>query len=354
MYSEEQLKRFPYFENELKTTAKEFLLDPLTGIVSRPYILGFAKYLIENNTPFTYAMLDLDNFKFINDTYGHKAGDGVLMAVAAGLIDFMDGFGIVGRFGGDELLIINLRDMEYDDKKRFLLALYEEGVVLRKNIPLETCSPFITGTLGCASYPTDAKDYDSLFSIMDKVLYRGKTKGRNCYIIYVEEKHKDIEISKLRKSGINNSMQALVRQFEMVPGLKNKLHSVLPLLMEELNVSDLFYVGKDNIFRAVKDFTLHVPVEDISSVTNDDMFSTSILADIEQKSPVFYSALKRRGIETLLVVRVGMDAETDGYLVCAEPNSHRIWQERECALLYFLAKMIAYRIRVDGDKLGEE
>ncbi|MBR3515061.1 MAG: GGDEF domain-containing protein [Lachnospiraceae bacterium] len=351
MYSEEQLKKYPYFENELKTTAKEFMLDPLTGIVSRPYILGFAKYLIENNTPFTYAMLDLDNFKFINDTYGHKAGDGVLMAVAAGLIDFMDGFGMVGRFGGDELLIINLRDLEYDEKKKFLLALYEEGVVLRKNIELATCSPFITGTLGCASYPADAKDYDSLFSIMDKVLYRGKTKGRNCYIIYVEEKHKDIEISKLRKSGINNSMQSLVRQFEMVPGLKNKLHSVLPLLMEELNITDLFYVGKDCRLRAVRDFTLEANAADIANVTNDDMFSTSVLEDISQRCPVFYNVLKRRGIETLLVVRVSMDMGTEGYLICAEPKSHRIWQENECALVYFLAKLIAYRIRIDGEVL---
>ena len=124
--------------------------------------------------------------------------------------------------------------------------------------------------------------------------------------------------------------------------------------MEELNISDLFYIGKDNIFRAVKDFTLHVKADDISAVSNDDVYSTSVLEDIKQRSPVFYEALKRRGIETLLVVRVGMDAETDGYLICAEPRSHKIWQESESALVYFLAKLIAYRIRIEGEKLGEE
>jgi hypothetical protein len=89
-------------------------------------------------------------------------------------------------------------------------------------------------------------------------------------------------------------------------------------------------------------------------VTNDDVYSTSVLEDIGQRSPVFYEALKRRGIETLLVVRVAMDAETDGYLICAEPRSHKIWQESESALIYFLAKLIAYRVRIDGEKLGEE
>ena len=81
------------------------------------------------------------------------------------------------------------------------------------------------------------------------------------------------------------------------------------------------------------------------------MFSTSVLEDISQRCPVFYNVLKRRGIETLLVVRVNMDMATEGYLICAEPKSHRIWQENECALVYFLAKLIAYRIRIDGEVL---
>ena len=56
-------------------------------------------------------------------------------------------------------------------------------------------------------------------------------------------------------------------------------------------------------------------------------------------------------IETVCVVRIGRDTETDGYLICAEPRNRRIWQEAECAMLYFLAKMIAAGIRIDGEKL---
>ncbi|MBR1472067.1 MAG: GGDEF domain-containing protein [Lachnospiraceae bacterium] len=351
MYSEEQLKKYAYFENELKNTAIEFIRDPLTGLVSRPYILGFAKALIEEKTPFTYAMLDLDNFKFINDTYGHKAGDGVLAAVADGLIRYMDGFGIVGRFGGDELLIINLRDLAYDDKKAYLKDMYRDGVVLRKNIELKTCSPFITGTLGCASFPEDAKNYDDLFGIMDKVLYRGKVKGRNCYIIYVEEKHKDIEISRMAKKGIYGNMHNLIRQFEMVPGMKNRLYSVLPFMMEELQISDLYYISSDNVMRGVKNIFLREEVPDIGKLMTDDLYTTTVIEDVSKRSPLFFSLLEKWKIETLLVVRVGVDLDTNGYLICAEPRSHRIWQDGECALMYFLAKLIAYRIRTDGEEL---
>ena len=122
------------------------------------------------------------------------AGDAVLIKVAESLVDQMEGIGVVGRFGGDEMILVNLRDRTYPEKKEFLNRLYSDGTVLRQSIPLEDCEPFVTGTVGCATYPDDAKDFDGLFALIDKTLYRGKTKGRNCYIIYVEEKHRDLEI----------------------------------------------------------------------------------------------------------------------------------------------------------------
>ena len=158
MYSEQQLSRYPYFKRAFEKDRINYVLDPLTGLVSRQYILGFVRSLIEEGTPFTFGMLDLDNFKFINDTYGHHVGDGVLMDVAAGLSGYLEGYGVAGRFGGDELLWINLRDRTYDEKKAFLSDLYTNAKVLRKNVHLVECDPFITGTIGCATYPARQGD----------------------------------------------------------------------------------------------------------------------------------------------------------------------------------------------------
>ena len=352
MYTKEELARYPYFRELLETEDLEHLLDPLTGLICRQHMIGFVKWLLEAGEPFTFGMLDLDNFKFINDTYGHHVGDEVLIDVADSFARSLAGIGLAGRFGGDEYLMVNLRDLAYADKKAFLTTIYEDQRVLRKNIMLKDCAPFITGTVGCATYPNDAEDYEGLFALIDKTLYRGKTKGRNCYIIYVEEKHKDIEIRRIARQGMYSALHNMVRQFEMVPGLKNKLHSVTPLLMEELRLSDLYYVGRDRILRSVRDKALAEDVSDIDRLMTDDMFSTNGPEHLGDRCPVFFAALTRMEIETLMIVRVSMDNfGTDGYLICAEPRNRRIWQEDECAIMYFLAKLIAARIRIDGETL---
>ena len=351
MYSLEELAKYPYFAERMKDTAPEALTDYLTGVVSRGHILWFAQWLIEKEIPFSFAMVDLDNFKFINDTYGHYVGDQVLVRVAEDLKAMLDGIGLVGRFGGDEILIVNLRDGTYDDCKKFFTRMYE-GTVLRKNIQLEDCNPFITGTVGCAIYPKDAKDYNSLFEVIDKLLYRGKTKGRNCHIIYVEEKHKNIVIRQIAKHGLYTTFSGIIRQFEFVPGLINKLQSVMPLLMEELQISDLYYVGKNNTMHAVRNSDVEEPVSGLDQLLwNDDLFTSNNMEEVRRKSPAFYETVKQMEFETLCILRIGYGMETNGYLICAEARNRRIWQEAECAILYFLAKMIAASIRIDGEKL---
>ena len=71
------------------------------------------------------------------------------------------------------------------------------------------------------------------------------------------------------------------------------------------------------------------------------------MSDLRGTAPVFYEALKKHNVETLLVIRIGIKDITDGYLICAEPRSHRIWQEDECSIIYFLAKLIASEMRLE-------
>ncbi len=351
MYSEEELQKYPYFLNKISEYGIRQLLDPLTGVVSRGFIMDFTRELIQEGTPFTFAIVDLDNFKYVNDTYGHHAGDKVLSDVAQSLKDYIGSHGVVGRYGGDEFLFVDLVERTYAEKKQLMAGMYAEGRVLRRNIALENSDPFITATVGCATFPDDANDFDTLFDTIDKTLYRGKTKGRNCYIIYVEEKHKNIEIKRLAKTGMCLCMQSMVRQVELVPNVANQLSTVLPFLMEQLNISDLYVIHPDGHISAVRNPAFSDTVEGLGSFLYDDFFSTNRPEEIKTICPSLYEMLVRHEFETVLLVRVEMDMKQFGYLMCAEARVKRIWQEEERALVYFLAKLLAARMRISQEEL---
>lgn len=341
VYTIDKLRKHSFFDRIIDEVSLDEILDPLTGILSRSYAIQFILNLIEEKKPFTFTMLDLDNFKFVNDSFGHSAGDIVLKTVARELAEYTDGYGIVGRFGGDELLLVDLHNFVKDDKRSFFERLYSDSGVLRTTVEFENGSSYITATSGAASYPHDADNFDDLFSLIDKMLYLGKSKGRNCYSIYDKKEHKNIEIKKLANHGIYSAMSRLRQDVEEVDGFTAKLKAALPYLIDALQVADLYYVTAEGEMRAVSDAAFEADAGDIANVMDGDMFSEKSLSRIEQDSPVFYTALKDNGFESVMAVRIRKKDRILGYLVCAVKRSLRIWQENECAMMYYLAGLLA-------------
>ena len=341
LYTIEDLRKYKFFDKIIDEISLAEILDPLTGLLSRAYVIRFVQSLIAENTPFTFTIIDLDNFKLINDTYGHTAGDKVLTSITKGLVEFTDGFGLAGRFGGDEILFIDLKHITKEDKVQFFEDLYGSSNVLRKEVYFGNGAAFVTGTAGCASFPEDSKDFNDLFSLIDKMLYLGKNKGRNCFTIYNEAKHKDIEIRKIANNGIFTSMHKLKQDIENEKGFEKKLLKALPQLNEVLQIHDLFYVTDDGKMRAVLDKSFCADASDLPDVMEEDLFSESTLDLIKKRSPIFYKSLTSNGFETVLISRIRKGKTTKGYLVCAVKRSLRIWQENECAILFYLSELLA-------------
>ena len=341
LYTIEDLRKYRFFDKIIDEINLAEILDPLTGLLSRAYVIRFVQSLIAENTPFTFTIIDLDNFKFINDTYGHTAGDKVLTSITKGLVEFTDGYGLAGRFGGDEILFIDLKHFTKEDKVQFFEDLYGSSNVLRKEVYFGNGAAFVTGTAGCASFPEDSKDFNDLFSLIDKMLYLGKNKGRNCFTIYNEAKHKDIEIRKIANNGIFTSMHKLKQDIENEKGFEKKLLKALPQLNEVLQIHDLFYVTDDGKMRAVLDKSFCADASDLPDVMEEDLFSESTLDLIKKRSPIFYKSLTSNGFETVLISRIRKGKTTKGYLVCAVKRSLRIWQENECAILFYLSELLA-------------
>lgn len=340
IYTIDKLRKYSFFDRLMDEVSLNEMLDPLTGVISRAYSVRFVRSLIAEHRPFTFTMIDLDNFKFINDSLGHTSGDKVLTTVSKRLAEFVDGFGIVGRFGGDEFLLIDLEHIKTDDKNSFFEKLYTNSLALRFTMDFGNGGSFITGTAGAASFPEDADNYADLFSLIDKMLYFGKNKGRNCYNIYQAKEHKDLEVTKIAQRGLYTYIHQLKTDMEAAVGFENKLKTAIPVLSEILKVRDIYYVRNDGRLKSVMNPDFDGDASDISALMTEDLFSENTLDKVKNHSPAFYKTLIINGFETAMIVRVRKAETIFGYLVCAVNRSLRIWQENESAVLYYVAELL--------------
>jgi diguanylate cyclase (GGDEF)-like protein len=158
--------------------------DDLTGLHNRRF---FRHCVAEQKTQsdgtgsrFSLVMMDVDNFKHINDTYGHAVGDLALIAIAKALGEVFREQGLVFRYAGDEFVGI-LRDTE-DEKARSVCArilarVAAAGQEQDPAIPVKT----IGMSIGFAVYPQDSTSISDLMELADRALYASKEAGRNCF-----------------------------------------------------------------------------------------------------------------------------------------------------------------------------
>ncbi len=172
--------------------------DEMTGLMNKLAITEYAKMMTRQYPRkfFYFVLMDIDHFKTVNDTFGHMCGDEVIISVAHTIRECVGELGVVGRIGGDEFMIV-LEEVDNKPQARKVLANIRETVEDRfKNYK---GAMNITVSIGAAFYPDYAADYDELFKLTDKMLYRAKTRGRNRYIIYTPEVHGDLR--ELNKTG---------------------------------------------------------------------------------------------------------------------------------------------------------
>lgn len=165
--------------------------DPGTGLLNKRAINEYAIEKIQNKTDgLCIVIIDLDDFKKINDNFGHMKGDEVLSKVAEIMKSVVRNRGLVGRFGGDEFMIILEGCRTQDDLRRVLSTI-------SANVRWEYADqngPKVTLSIGSSMYPVDGDSYEELFKKADKCVYIAKAKGKNRFIMYDEKKHGSLEL----------------------------------------------------------------------------------------------------------------------------------------------------------------
>jgi len=162
------------------------ITDPLTGLLNRRYLQDRLEEELTRSERYErnlcVLMIDLDGFKFVNDTFGHLTGDEILKIAADVILQSVRTIDVVSRFGGDEFIVI----------------LPETGIELASNIAARLNSDLekkltsalesigcsdkcITASIGIVTYPQHGRTSDELLANADKAMYQAKLDGKNRY-----------------------------------------------------------------------------------------------------------------------------------------------------------------------------
>lgn len=161
--------------------------DSSTGLFNKPYSLSLAKEALGTHNKVSLVMIDIDDFKSINDSYGHLFGDEVIRKFALIIRDASMHCGFAGRFGGDEYFMC-LYDIENEQELRAVI----QGIFYKFKTSFPDKDHLFSCSVGISEYPRNGRDFETLMKKADKGLYIAKYKGKNRYIIYKEAIHGEI------------------------------------------------------------------------------------------------------------------------------------------------------------------
>ena len=182
-----QLKSFEQSLDGMQVLAshleKHAVTDSLTGMINHEHVFSELKNALKQTqaeqVPLCIVMADIDHFKSVNDNYGHLAGDGVLKEVAKRIKNSLRGFDIVGRYGGEEFLLILHRA---DLSTARMVAERIRSRIVATPIDLSEELLDVTISMGVAMAKPD-EEVNSLVERADKALYNAKENGRNQVVL---------------------------------------------------------------------------------------------------------------------------------------------------------------------------
>jgi diguanylate cyclase (GGDEF)-like protein len=196
--------------------------DPLSGLPNRAV---FCEKLAENiedlvnrDTNIAVLLLDLDKFKDVNDTYGHAAGDKVIIDFGNRVKPLLRQTDIIARLGGDEFAIIQTGVHSHLEPSRLAQAIID---ATNKPFVMEGAQMRIGVTVGIAIAPDDGTDVATVLRAADTALYRAKNEGRNRFALY---EHRMTEAERIRKL-VDDELLRAIENDELTLAYQPQVHA---------------------------------------------------------------------------------------------------------------------------------
>lgn len=345
---------------------EELHCDSLTGVYNKKTITEYAKNLVkqEKKNRVTIVILDIDHFKEVNDTFGHLFGDKILHRVGNRLRSLVGDDGVVGRIGGDEFMIV-FNGINDDTILRGRLRS------IRTQIKWEFANDFekthITTSIGASIYPNNGTDYEDLFKKADYCLYLAKEKGRDRYVFFRDELHRESYEESLCKNISNKQTGGRqIKEIEFMAEVMQKMCSSPREAVAECfkHMHDTYKLDSINIFGG-KDLKKVYTYGKILENSNDAMYAKSpefkkmlkgqkyiqigFVATYYNSAPEFCRIMRSRSVFSTLQCIIGTVDDIKAVITFDKLGESSQWAEYEINCSVIFASFIEMCLKMRGN-----
>lgn len=331
--------------------------DPGTDLLNKRAITDYVRKLIDSQPghTVTIAIIDVDDFKTINDTYGHMFGDEVLCKVADILRDAVGSRGLCGGIGGDEMFIVMEGLNDNEGIRNVLRTVRNNTKWLYHDDPRNIK---ITCSIGSATYPNDAKSYDELFKIADKVLYLAKEKGKDRYIIYHEDIHREYVYGMGRIVDLNDKVfykyhkmevvNTIIREYKEADDARRK--ELIDIVAVAFNINTIAIYDRTELIKHILYGDQRMTDDDgsffkednyIPNFREDGIFVIDNINFFETKAPAVYKVYSEYGIVQAVQYIIGGDIKKNNNIISyGRYKLDRKWAESDMNFLAIIGDYI--------------
>ncbi|MBQ9899693.1 MAG: EAL domain-containing protein [Acholeplasmatales bacterium] len=349
------------------------VLNKETDGLTKLYTVDALKPLIRNATqqqiPIALLLFDIDNFQEYNQKYGNIYGDILLVETAAAIKKVVKTNGYIARESGDRFLIMLYVENDYDLIHAACTNI-RNSVMDLTNHNVKQAN--ITATIGCVGSPRDGDDFDLLYKKAFMALQRGKRKGRNCFIIYFEDKCGKADDFILPEAKFDYSTST-TSNFNIVAGVyeiinrnnskDENIRDALSLigtyfLLDRIN----FFILNPEIMDIIRIHSWHNPMIPERKIkinqthlepwhkTYNNLGMVKLVQVDSNKDLPIYDILKQDDISALLAIDLLYTNIEVGLLRFEMANSNRFWTTDEIATLNLISKLFAIFIYKEYEK----
>jgi len=282
-------------------TKKESITDQLTNVYNRIFLRDFLHKL--NPEKYAILIIDIDHFKIINDTYGHKVGDIVLQKVVNKIKHAIRESDVVVRYGGEEFLIFIKRDKNNTQECALKLADRINKIIDSTPFEIDDLKLHVTVSIGVNRFPEHFKTISSAIKYADEMLYIAKRSGRNKIIFESTQSLKDtnLDIEEIKDAIDTNRLfceyQAIVEvstkkiiKYEALVRIRNIDGTIiypnrfLDIIFNTNLYNDMTKQVMEQVFKTIDTKNIHLSVNiNFSDILNDSIY-TIIIQELQSNT----------------------------------------------------------------------